>query len=97
MEVSPLPHKIPNSFTYEINLQSPTPEHTPADTPSVTSDPSAVVNPGPDHTVRSLPLERRKSGPPRPSLARVKGFSTNAIPQRPSLQSQPRRSNLAAA
>lgn len=87
MEMSPLPHKSRSS--YSLELQSPTPEHTPTEpffsdclTPRSSSPP-----PIQDTNVQ-LPQERRRSNPLRPSLARAKGFSTTSIPQRPNPEAQ---------
>lgn len=88
MDMSPLPHKpVRNSFN--IGLQSPTPEHTPTEplfsdclTPR-SSSPVAV-----DTMSLQLPQERRRSNPLRPTLSRAKGFSTTSIPQRTNPEAQ---------
>lgn len=88
MEMSPLPHK-PVRGSYNVDLQSPTPEHTPTEplfsdclTPR-SSSPMPV-----DNITLQLPQDRRRSNPLRPTLSRAKGFSTTSIPQRPNPEAQ---------
>ncbi|KAL6247531.1 m-phase inducer phosphatase [Rhinocladiella similis] len=85
MDMSPLPHKVPFGAV-DIQLQSPTPEPTPIDSP-VFSIPSSGSFDFP-LDVLNVPQERRRSGPLRPSLSRAKGFSTGSLPQRPAPESQ---------
>ena len=108
MEISPLPHKPAFSHAHPIELQSPTPEPTPADTPMVCIEeapsspalsspvPTAFEAPRPIHphelVARCLdtqdantdlqPSRRRRASLLRPSVNRMKGYSTNAIPQK---------------
>ena len=87
MEISPLPHKPRYGMSCEVQLQSPTPELTPAESSlvSVPTPPSDVLPQPPSFTLPRV-LERRKSGPPRPLLSRTKGFSTSNIPQKPNAE-----------
>ncbi|KAK5235484.1 m-phase inducer phosphatase [Exophiala xenobiotica] len=85
LDLSPLPHKAPFG-SVAIQLQSPTPEPTPAESPmSVMASPPVI--PTRSETL-SVPPERRKPGPLRPSLCRAKGYSTGTLPQRPAPESQ---------
>ena len=88
MDISPLPHKAPTGSTYEINLQSPTPELTPADSSLLTISSPPIDIALPELPTLTLPTERRKSGPLRPALSRMKGLSTGSIPQKANLESQ---------
>ena len=56
MEISPLPHKAPFGATFETQLQSPTPELTPADT-SILSIPSPPLDSPMQDLRLSLPQE----------------------------------------
>ncbi|TVY16455.1 M-phase inducer phosphatase [Lachnellula arida] len=85
MDISPLPHKQP--YFSHIEIESPTPGHTPcAEDPVPSSPPRLVEAPRPTNG-----MERRKSILLRPSLARTKGFSTNSVPRNPESQLPPFR------
>ncbi|KUJ18679.1 Rhodanese-like protein [Mollisia scopiformis] len=78
MDISPLPHKQP--FFAQIDIQSPTPGHTPTEEivmPSSPPRPAFLEAPKP-----SYGAERRKSTLIRPTLSRTKGYSTNTLPSR---------------
>ncbi|KAK5946068.1 m-phase inducer phosphatase [Knufia obscura] len=88
MEMSPLPHK-PARPTFNMDLQSPTPEHTP--TEPIFSDcltPRSSSPPAMQDFSLQIPQERRRSNPLRPGLSRTKGFSTTSIPTRPNPEAQ---------
>ncbi|KAK7424948.1 m-phase inducer phosphatase [Neonectria punicea] len=82
MEMSPLPHKMP--FFSQIDITSPTPGSTP-----ITDDEMMLDSPAPISRQSSLepanPIvaDRRIAVPRRPSLTRMKGLSTTALPSRP--------------
>ncbi|KAI9834925.1 MAG: hypothetical protein M1819_002648 [Sarea resinae] len=85
MDISPLPHKAPFFSITEVEAQSPTPDTTSTDD-SMTSlcmqspvSPLEAVKPNPF-------VERRRNSLLRPSLARSKGYSTNSIPSRNSME-----------
>ncbi|RFN53136.1 m-phase inducer phosphatase [Fusarium flagelliforme] len=82
MEISPLPHKTP--FFTQFEITSPTPGSTPAadeemvlDSPAPISRQSSLEPPKP-----IMAENRRIAMPRRPSLTRMKGFSTTAVPSR---------------
>ncbi|KAK6717484.1 hypothetical protein SNK03_000662 [Fusarium graminearum] len=82
MEISPLPHKAP--FFTQFEVTSPTPGSTPAaddemmlDSPAPISRQSSLEPPRP-----IMAENRRIAMPRRPSLTRMKGFSTTAVPNR---------------
>ncbi|EON65477.1 hypothetical protein W97_04715 [Coniosporium apollinis CBS 100218] len=81
MDISPLPHKAPFSRLAQINIVSPTPEHTPLDEDmmSLCTEPSSSLLEVP----RPPSAAERKKPFPRPSLSRTKGFSTNTIILKP--------------
>lgn len=56
MDISPLPHKAPFTSSFEIQLQSPTPELTSADS-SILSLPSPPLDALPEPTKLTFPLE----------------------------------------
>ncbi|KAH7196859.1 uncharacterized protein B0J16DRAFT_259704 [Fusarium flagelliforme] len=79
MEISPLPHKTP--FFTQFEITSPTPGSTPA------ADEEMVLDsPAPISRQSSLeppkPIMAEIAMPRRPSLTRMKGFSTTAVPSR---------------
>lgn len=86
VDLSPLPHKAPFS-TVEIQLQSPTPEPSPVESPELPVPTQSTI-PRLDTMQLNVPTERRRSGPLRPSLTRTKGYSTGSLPQRPAPESQ---------
>ena len=88
MDISPLPHKPPFAATIDVQLLSPTPELTPADT-SVLSMPSPPLDTPLEPAKLCLPQPwERKKGPLRPGLTRTKGASTTCVPHRPSVESR---------
>ena len=88
MDISPLPHKAPFLTQVDIQLQSPTPELTPAESSSLTN-PSPVAKPYLEPPKYNLNLTiPKKSMALRPHLARGKGYSTSAIPHRLSAEAQ---------
>ncbi|KAF7559546.1 hypothetical protein G7046_g4615 [Stylonectria norvegica] len=88
MEMSPLPHKAP--FFTNIDITSPTP----GSTPTPTDDEMMLDSPAPISRQTSLELpkpfvaDRRIAAPRRPSLTRMKGFSTGAVPSRSQPETQ---------
>ena len=86
MDFSPLPHKVPY-VPVEMQLQSPTPDLTPADSSSL-SIPLPLSELEVEPIQIAIPQERRKSGPLRPCLSRTKGYSTGNLPQKITHESQ---------
>lgn len=76
MDISPLPHKQP--YFAQIEIQSPTPGHTPTEIAIPSSPPRPTFLEAPKPNV----FERRKPALLRPSLSRAKGYSTNTLPTR---------------
>ncbi|KAF5025022.1 hypothetical protein F66182_2890 [Fusarium sp. NRRL 66182] len=83
MEVSPLPHKAP--FFTQFEITSPTPGSTPAaDDEMVLDSPAPISRQSSLEPPKSIVSENRRIAVPRrPSLTRMKGFSTTAVPNRP--------------
>ncbi|KAK0734479.1 hypothetical protein B0T26DRAFT_73461 [Lasiosphaeria miniovina] len=77
MEMSPLPHKAP--YVVQVEVPSPTPTQSPADEIMLDSPLPRQTSLEPPKPVVA---DRRKLGLRRPSLNRVKGYSTGAIPAR---------------
>ncbi|RAR05045.1 m-phase inducer phosphatase [Stemphylium lycopersici] len=87
MDISPLPHKAPYSFTNNrsLPLPSPSPDVTPG-TDSDMMSPCGELSTPPAYPTPSLEVprpvsaaDRRKSALLRPSLARSKNNSTNSV------------------
>ncbi|KAI9738760.1 MAG: cell division cycle- protein [Cirrosporium novae-zelandiae] len=77
MDISPIPQK-PLNFTYQTELQSPTPDGTPTrEDTNMLSSPDPLVASPLEHARPSF-LDRKRSNHLRPSLAR-KGYSTNMV------------------
>ncbi|KAK0392687.1 hypothetical protein NLU13_2182 [Sarocladium strictum] len=80
MELSPLPHKVPSCTSIEVT--SPTPSSTPADDEMMLDSPAPIPRQSSLEPPRHIMAERRIAAPRRPSLSRMKGFTTGAIPSR---------------
>ncbi|KAF4989701.1 hypothetical protein FDECE_14616 [Fusarium decemcellulare] len=81
MEVSPLPHKAP--FFTQFELTSPTPGSTPAaDDEMMLDSPAPISRQSSLEPSKPIVADRRIAVPRRPSLSRMKGFSTTAVPSR---------------
>ncbi|KAF4983765.1 hypothetical protein FZEAL_888 [Fusarium zealandicum] len=81
MEVSPLPHKAP--FFTQFEITSPTPGCTPATEDEMMLDsPAPILRQTSLEPPKSIVADRRIAVPRRPSLTRMKGFSTTALPSR---------------
>ncbi|KAM5355894.1 hypothetical protein ACJ41O_002540 [Fusarium nematophilum] len=82
MEVSPLPHKAP--FFTHLEITSPTPGSTPAaDDEMMLDSPAPISRQSSLEPPKHIVADRRIAVPRRPSLTRMKGFSTTAVPSRP--------------
>ncbi|KAM0427502.1 hypothetical protein ACHAPT_007462 [Fusarium lateritium] len=82
MEVSPLPHKAP--FFTQFEITSPTPGSTPAaDDEMILDSPAPISRQSSLEPPKHIVADRRIAVPRRPSLTRMKGFSTTAVPARP--------------
>ncbi|KAM0535976.1 hypothetical protein ACHAQF_005377 [Verticillium nonalfalfae] len=87
MDISPLPHKTP--FCSQIEVTSPTPLSTPTeidtddemmlDSPAPITRQVLLEPPKPMTMGMGMGQERRKVAPRRPSLTRMKGFSTCGV------------------
>ncbi|KAH7328627.1 hypothetical protein B0I35DRAFT_473310 [Stachybotrys elegans] len=80
MEVSPLPHKVP--FCTQIEVTSPTPISTP-DEEMVLDSPAPITRQSRQNSLEPpKPHERKIAAPRRPSLSRMKNFTTSAVTSR---------------
>ncbi|KAI8688381.1 M-phase inducer phosphatase [Fusarium keratoplasticum] len=81
MEVSPLPHKAP--FFTQFEITSPTPGSTPAaDDEMMLDSPAPISRQSSLEPPKHIVADRRIAVPRRPSLTRMKGLSTTAVPSR---------------
>ncbi|PHH88064.1 hypothetical protein CDD83_8049 [Cordyceps sp. RAO-2017] len=85
MEVSPLPHKTP--FCTQIEVTSPTPISTPTvdedhDDDMALDSPAPIARQGSLEPPKPIVADRKIAAPRRPSLSRMKGLTTTAIPGR---------------
>ncbi|EEU48567.1 uncharacterized protein NECHADRAFT_74837 [Fusarium vanettenii 77-13-4] len=81
MEVSPLPHKAP--FFTQFEISSPTPGATPAaDDEMMLDSPAPISRQSSLEPPKHIVADRRIAVPRRPSLTRMKGLSTTAVPSR---------------
>ncbi|KIV93169.1 hypothetical protein, variant [Exophiala mesophila] len=86
MDLSPLPHKAP--FTaVQYQLQSPTPDLTPAEDSCSSMFSSASISPAEPLQI-AFPTDKRKLSLLRPCLTRVKNHSTSSLPQKSDSESQ---------
>ncbi|RVX67350.1 hypothetical protein B0A52_09131 [Exophiala mesophila] len=86
MDLSPLPHKAP--FTaVQYQLQSPTPDLTPAEDSCSSMFSSTSISPA-EPLQTAFPTDKRKLSLMRPSLTRVKNHSTGSLPQKSDAESQ---------
>ncbi|CAH0049552.1 unnamed protein product [Clonostachys solani] len=90
MEVSPLPHKVP--FGSQKAISSPTPNYTPSDNDvdeeMMLDSPAPIARKSSSEGIRLGMAERKISVPRRPSMSRMKNFTTSALPGRPYADSQ---------
>ncbi|KAF4835841.1 M-phase inducer phosphatase [Colletotrichum tropicale] len=88
MDVSPLPHKLP--FMTQIEITSPTPGSTPTteDDEMMLDSPAPIPRQASLEPPKPLGAERRKPGLRRPSLTRMKGYSTSGVPGRSNTDNQ---------
>ncbi|KAK2007269.1 rhodanese-like domain-containing protein [Colletotrichum eremochloae] len=89
MDVSPLPHKLP--FMTQIAITSPTPGSTPTgdeDDEMMLDSPAPIPRQASLEPPKPLAAERRKPAMRRPSLTRMKGYSTSGIPGRSNTDNQ---------
>ncbi|OLN97123.1 M-phase inducer phosphatase [Colletotrichum chlorophyti] len=87
MDVSPLPHKLP--FMTQIEITSPTPGSTPtAEDEMMLDSPAPIPRQASLEPPKPLVAERRKPALRRPSLTRMKGFSTSGVPGRSNTDNQ---------
>ncbi|KEY66150.1 hypothetical protein S7711_05320 [Stachybotrys chartarum IBT 7711] len=86
MEMSPLPHKVP--VCAQIEVTSPTPLSTPAEEDMLLDSPAPITRQGSLEQLKPVVSERKIAAPRRPSLTRMKGFSTSAVPARVQSDSQ---------
>ncbi|KAJ6445978.1 M-phase inducer phosphatase [Purpureocillium lavendulum] len=92
MEVSPLPHKTPFAST-QIEITSPTPISTPTvdedeDDAMALDSPAPITRAGSLEPPKPLVADRKIAAPRRPSLSRMKGLTTSAIPGRAQVDTQ---------
>ncbi|CAM1506876.1 Fc.00g065170.m01.CDS01 [Cosmosporella sp. VM-42] len=83
MEVSPLPHK-PAFFTNytHIEITSPTPGSTPTgDDEMMLDSPAPISRQSSLEPAKPIVADRRIAAPRRPSLSRMKGLTTSAVPK----------------
>ncbi|TDZ13125.1 M-phase inducer phosphatase [Colletotrichum spinosum] len=89
MDVSPLPHKLP--FMTQIEITSPTPGSTPTgaeDDEMMLDSPAPIPRQASLEPPKPLGAERRKPAMRRPSLTRMKGYSTSGVPGRSNTDNQ---------
>ncbi|KAI9171462.1 M-phase inducer phosphatase [Paramyrothecium foliicola] len=87
MEMSPLPHKAP--FCTQIEITSPTPLSTPGvDEAMMLDSPAPITRQSSLEPPKAAVAERKIAVPRRPSLTRMKGFSTSAVTGRSQTTSQ---------
>ncbi|EQL00916.1 rhodanese-like domain-containing protein [Ophiocordyceps sinensis CO18] len=85
MDVSPLPHKTP--FCTQIEVTTPTPISTPTidddhDDEMVLDSPAPNTRQGSLEPSKPIVADRKIAAPRRPSLSRMKGLTTTAVPSR---------------
>jgi M-phase inducer tyrosine phosphatase len=91
MEMSPLPHKAP--FCNQVEITSPTPISTPSrndeDDEEMMLDSPAPISRQPSvEPMRPSIVDRKLAAPRRPSLSRMKNFTTSAVPVRGQTENQ---------
>ena len=78
MEISPLPHKLP--FFSQIEVTSPTPGSTPSlDDDMILDSPAPIPRQSSVEPPKLLVADRKIAAPRRPSLTRMKGYTTSAV------------------